>query len=101
MVAMQSQFGKKLAEWASTMRSMPRRVRALHYSAKHFLTVVVIQMVSVVTLQSVILGLGDFTGPGGLGQELQLYAVLYLVSPAARHVTGQLLSVDGNVEWES
>lgn len=28
-------------------------------------------------------------------------AVLYLVSPAARHVTGQLLSVDGNVEWES
>ncbi|MGV3480661.1 MAG: SDR family oxidoreductase [Sphingobium sp.] len=28
-------------------------------------------------------------------------AVLYLISPAARHVTGQLLSVDGNVEWES
>lgn len=28
-------------------------------------------------------------------------AVLYLVSPSARHVTGQLLSVDGNVEWES
>ncbi len=28
-------------------------------------------------------------------------AVLYLVSPAARHVTGQLLSVDGNVEWEN
>lgn len=28
-------------------------------------------------------------------------AVLYLISPAARHVTGQLLSVDGNVEWEN
>ncbi|WP_121047576.1 SDR family oxidoreductase [Sphingosinicella microcystinivorans] len=28
-------------------------------------------------------------------------AVLYLMSPAARHVTGQLLSVDGNVEWEN
>jgi len=28
-------------------------------------------------------------------------AILYLISPAACHVTGQLLSVDGNVEWES
>ena len=26
--------------------------------------------------------------------------VLFLCSDAARHVTGQLISVDGNVEWE-
>jgi NAD(P)-dependent dehydrogenase (short-subunit alcohol dehydrogenase family) len=26
--------------------------------------------------------------------------VLFLASPAARHVTGQLVGVDGNIEWE-